>query len=263
MATPPGGGGHATLRRHPGGARGTGRRVLLVGNQPVDGVLQRELARTGDLHVLTAGTGAEGLRVARLQTPDTVVLRASLPDAPGVEVCRQLHDDPLTEAIPVIVVGEAGSRGGGAHPFGASAVAVVPAEIDPVRLCHLVQMVLTTRLARRTHPRVDVQVGVDYASASERGTARTVNISVGGAFIAAAAPLEVGTSLDLCFALPGGEPMEGQGQVVWLRRPADDHPYPVGMAVQFHGLSEEATAALAAYVARSLTLPQLAPGVGA
>jgi uncharacterized protein (TIGR02266 family) len=237
--------------------------VLLVGNQPVDVVLRRDLARTGDLEILTVGTGAEGLRVARLQTPDTVVLRASLPDIHGVEVCQQLHDDPLTEAIPVIVVGDAGPSGAGSHPFGASAVAVVPAEIDPARLCHLVQMVLTTRLARRTHPRVDLQAGVDYASESTRGTARTLNISVGGAFIAVATPLDVGTSLDLCFALPGGDPLEVHGQVVWIRRPNDEHPFPAGMAVQFSGLAEEAAAAIAAYVAKSLTPPRLAPGVAA
>ena len=245
----------ATTERSQPGGRGKARRVLLIGGEPRDVNLQKDLARAGDLHVLTAGTGAEGLRVARLQTPDTVVLRATLPDTLGADVCRQLREDPVTETIPVIMLADQSGKAGGPPLASETAVAVVPAEIDSTRLCSLVQMVLTTKLARRSHPRVDVEVGVDYTSDFGRGTARTLNISLGGVFVAAASPPELDAILDLCFALPGGEPIEVRGRVAWIRRPDDQHPYPAGMAVQFSSLSEEATAAIAAYVKSKLRQP--------
>jgi len=187
--------------------------------------------------------------------PDVILLDAELPDLDGFEVCRRLRVDPLTEAIPVIVLtGDAQPRWT-QNIAVTSAVASVPMGTDPARLLNMIQMVLTTPLTRRTAPRASVELGVDYIHADTTGTGKTLNLSQDGMFIVTANPPEVGTHLIIHFALPESEPLEGTAQVVWIRRPEAEHPYPPGMAVQFLKLPSEAQPAIAAFVAGQLAKP--------
>ena len=54
--------------------------------------------------VLTAGDGAEAVRVAREQQPDLLLLDIMMPEMSGIEVCQQLRADPRTRDIRIIVV---------------------------------------------------------------------------------------------------------------------------------------------------------------
>jgi DNA-binding response OmpR family regulator len=54
--------------------------------------------------VAAAATGGEALRLAAALAPDLVLLDLMLPDRPGSEVCRALRINPLTRAVPVIMV---------------------------------------------------------------------------------------------------------------------------------------------------------------
>jgi uncharacterized protein (TIGR02266 family) len=100
-----------------------------------------------------------------------------------------------------------------------------------------------------------VELGVDYIHADTTGTGKTLNLSQDGMFIVTANPPEAGTHLIIHFALPESEPLEGTAQVVWIRRPEAEHPYPPGMAVQFLKLPSEAQPAIAAFVAGQLAKP--------
>jgi CheY-like chemotaxis protein len=54
--------------------------------------------------VETAADGSEAIAKCRALLPDIVVLDLGLPAMGGLDVCRQLKDDPRTAAIPVIVL---------------------------------------------------------------------------------------------------------------------------------------------------------------
>ena len=54
-------------------------------------VLGYNLTQAGH-EALTAETGAIGLRLAREQRPDLVLLDLMLPDLSGTEICRKLRD---------------------------------------------------------------------------------------------------------------------------------------------------------------------------
>ncbi len=54
--------------------------------------------------VLTADSGAEGLRLARQELPDVVLLDIMLPDITGLDVCRQLKSDPQTRKVAVVML---------------------------------------------------------------------------------------------------------------------------------------------------------------
>ena len=53
---------------------------------------------------IEAGTGEEGVQLARNQQPALVLMDIQLPGISGIEAFRQLRADPTTRAIPVIAV---------------------------------------------------------------------------------------------------------------------------------------------------------------
>jgi two-component system phosphate regulon response regulator PhoB len=60
--------------------------------------------RQAGFEVYSAGSGADGLRLAGAKNPDLVLLDLMLPDIQGTEVCRQLKADPKTRMTPVIIL---------------------------------------------------------------------------------------------------------------------------------------------------------------
>jgi len=64
--------------------------------------MTRWLEKAG-FEVMEAGTGQEGLRLAREQ-PDLIILDINLPDCIGFDVCRELKNNSETAAIPVLQV---------------------------------------------------------------------------------------------------------------------------------------------------------------
>jgi CheY-like chemotaxis protein len=64
---------------------------------------ERALARAG-YEVSSAPDGEEALRVAREKLPDLILLDMLLPKVSGPDVLKALKADPLTMAIPVVVM---------------------------------------------------------------------------------------------------------------------------------------------------------------
>lgn len=55
-------------------------------------------------------TGAGGLKTARAQQPDAVVLVSTLPDISATEVCSSLKEDPATRSACVVYVSQKGTE---------------------------------------------------------------------------------------------------------------------------------------------------------
>jgi DNA-binding response OmpR family regulator len=83
-------------------------RILLVED---DRFLRRAaeaaLRRHGFI-VLTASDGEEGLRIARAEKPDLVLLDLIMPRLQGFEVLKLLKAEAATSAIPVVVLSNLG-----------------------------------------------------------------------------------------------------------------------------------------------------------
>jgi PAS domain S-box-containing protein len=93
---------HAALAA---GAVYPARRVLAIEDNDTNvEILRAMLALRPQIHVIVAGTGGQGLQLARSQGPDLVLLDLDLPDIDGIEVLRRLRADPSTASLPVIVV---------------------------------------------------------------------------------------------------------------------------------------------------------------
>jgi DNA-binding response OmpR family regulator len=68
------------------------------------GALQELLKGAGFLHIQTAATGEEGMRMIACDLPDLIVLDYALPDTEGCDLCRKLSSETSTVDIPVFII---------------------------------------------------------------------------------------------------------------------------------------------------------------
>ena len=79
-------------------------RVLVVDDEPDIADLMRRYLERGGYNVFLARSAAEGPRLARDEQPDLITLDVVLPDVDGFTALEHLKNDPLTAAIPVLLV---------------------------------------------------------------------------------------------------------------------------------------------------------------
>jgi CheY-like chemotaxis protein len=77
--------------------------VLIVEDNHMDTALFSALIESQGHQVLKAATAADGLRLARENTPDLIIMDVRLPDISGFEATRTLKAEDATRAIPIIV----------------------------------------------------------------------------------------------------------------------------------------------------------------
>ena len=79
-------------------------KILVVDDEPdaLD-LIQYNLKAAG-FDVVTAADGEEALRKARATQPNLVILDVMLPEVDGLEVCKTLRREPVTAAIPIIML---------------------------------------------------------------------------------------------------------------------------------------------------------------
>jgi len=78
--------------------------ILIVEDNPKNLKLVRDTLQVKGYRTIEAGTGEEGVRLAREHHPALVLMDIQLPGISGVEAFRQLRADPATRAIPVVAV---------------------------------------------------------------------------------------------------------------------------------------------------------------
>ena len=99
-------------------------------------VLEMVLRRSG-YHPMLAGDGAEGLRQARENLPDLILLDLFMPGEDGFEVLAQFKEDVVLRAVPVVIftvlVREESEQK--ALELGAAAYVTKPFDVDEVITC--------------------------------------------------------------------------------------------------------------------------------
>ena len=136
-----------------------GEHVLIVeDDEDIAELLEYNLQRQG-FRPSCAGTGEEGLREARENRPDLILLDLMLPGRSGLEVCRALKDAEATASIPVIMLTAKGEEEDIVAGFNAGADDYVTKPFRPKVLLARVQAVLRRGAADRRGEAEPLQVG--------------------------------------------------------------------------------------------------------
>ena len=164
------------------------RLLLIEDNQHIQRIFRERLEREG-FQILTANDGEEGLKAIQELHPDLILLDIMLPKLDGLQVLKQVHDDPLLTNIPVFMLSNRGTsndvqlaRALGARHFftkGSSALHDVVWHIrnacgfKKVLICTSKSELAIPIVAALQHPRVlsaVVTVFADAFGTAERGS---------------------------------------------------------------------------------------------
>lgn len=78
--------------------------VLIVEDNELNMKLFHDLLEVHGYRTLEARNGQDALRLAANSHPDLILMDIQLPEVSGIEVTRQIKDDPALRHIPVIAV---------------------------------------------------------------------------------------------------------------------------------------------------------------
>jgi len=78
-------------------------RILIIDDEEADRYLFKHQLRDFSFLVLEASGGGEGIRKAREEKPQLIVLDINMPDMSGFEVVDRLKAEASTKDIPVVI----------------------------------------------------------------------------------------------------------------------------------------------------------------
>jgi len=78
--------------------------ILIVEDNEKNLKLVRDVLQVKGYETLEAGTGEEGLKIAREKKPALILMDIQLPGMSGIEALKALRAAPATAGIPVIAI---------------------------------------------------------------------------------------------------------------------------------------------------------------
>jgi len=79
-------------------------KILIVDDVATNRIVLKVKLASAAYETVQASNGTDALRTARATRPDLILLDVQLPDMDGIEVCERLKADPVTRAIPVVMI---------------------------------------------------------------------------------------------------------------------------------------------------------------
>ncbi len=81
------------------------KRILIVDDDAdIREATQLCLEIMGEWEVLKAGNGVDGIAIAQIEQPDTILLDMMLPGMDGITILTKLRENPETRNIPIIIL---------------------------------------------------------------------------------------------------------------------------------------------------------------
>jgi two-component system cell cycle response regulator len=79
-------------------------KILIVDDVATNRIVLKVKLAGARYETILGATGEAALHLARSELPELILLDVQLPDMNGIDVCRTLRADPVTRAIPIIMV---------------------------------------------------------------------------------------------------------------------------------------------------------------
>ena len=110
------------------------KRILVVEDQDDNMQILRDLLGSVGYEIIEARDGAEGVKAAKAERPDLILMDIQLPVLDGYEATRQIKADPALRAIPIVVVTSYALSGDEAKARDAGCDGYVPKPYSPRQL---------------------------------------------------------------------------------------------------------------------------------
>lgn len=120
-------------------------RILIVEDNALNLELATELLKSSGYAVLQASNAEEGLRLAREERPDLILMDVRLPGMDGLAAVKVLKRDPGTRRIPAVAMTAQAMRGDEEAARTAGFDAYVSKPIDTRAFPHTVARLLSGR----------------------------------------------------------------------------------------------------------------------
>jgi DNA-binding response OmpR family regulator len=117
-------------------------KVLVIDDEAPIRLLCRVNLEAEKMEVLEASDGATGLKLAREEKPDVVLLDVMMPGVDGWQIAEQLLEDPRTTGIPIIFLTARAEFRDRARGLDIGGVDYVTKPFNPLELAPLVEDVL-------------------------------------------------------------------------------------------------------------------------
>lgn len=125
--------------------------ILIIDDEDdIRDILAYNLKKEG-FQIFTASTGKEGIRLAKENTPDLVLLDVMMPEMDGIEVCEVLRTTPSTQNVIICMLTARGEDYSQIAGFNAGADDYVSKPIKPKVLISRISALL-----RRTEKLIDI-----------------------------------------------------------------------------------------------------------
>ncbi len=78
--------------------------ILLAEDNASNRYLATYLLKEAGFEVTPATNGRDALRLARVQTPDLILMDLQMPEMDGYEAARRIHEDPALAHVPIVAL---------------------------------------------------------------------------------------------------------------------------------------------------------------
>jgi two-component system phosphate regulon response regulator PhoB len=131
------------------------QKILVVEDEPdILEVIEYNLTREG-FRVVTARDGEDGLKKAKQELPDALILDLMLPGIDGLEICRRLRGDEVSRNVPILMLTAKGEEADVVVGLGIGADDYVVKPFSPRELVARVRAVL--RRTQQQQQRADAE----------------------------------------------------------------------------------------------------------
>ena len=121
----------------------SGETVLVVEDNAANTELVTDLLGVGGFRVLQAATAVDGIRLAKAEHPDLILMDIALPGMDGLKATRLLGEDPETGGIPVVALTAHAMSGDKEETLAAGCVGHITKPIDTRAFARTVTLFLS------------------------------------------------------------------------------------------------------------------------
>lgn len=118
------------------------KKILVVDDLEQNRMLLKDALRYFGYEVVEAGNGEEGVKVAREELPDLILMDMNMPVMDGYAALQVLRSDPLTRGLKVAAVTSFSAGNENESGFAAGADGYIPKPIDISELPAMVERII-------------------------------------------------------------------------------------------------------------------------